>query len=49
MSSNVASEKLVRQLSGVRRKKIEKLKTKITSGKYKIDNLRLAKALFMAR
>ena len=44
-----ASEKLVKQLSGVRRKKIQKIKSRISSGKYKVDNLRLAKALFMAR
>jgi len=49
MNSEIASAKLVRQLSSVRRKKIAKLKTKVVSGKYKIDNLALAKALFMSR
>ncbi len=49
MESQVASEKIVTQLSGVRRKKIQKIKNKISSGKYRIDNVRLAKALFMAR
>lgn len=48
MNSQVASEKIVTQLSGVRRKKIQKIKNKISSGKYRIDNVRLAKALFMA-
>ena len=47
--SSKASERIMRQLSTVRRKKIEKLKNKIVSGKYKVDNLSLAKALFMAR
>lgn len=49
MNQAVASEKIVRELSNVRRKKIQKIKSKITSGKYRIDNVRLAKALFMAR
>ncbi|MBN8549148.1 MAG: flagellar biosynthesis anti-sigma factor FlgM [Deltaproteobacteria bacterium] len=49
METQVTSEKMVNQLSGVRRKKIQKIKNKISSGKYRIDNVRLAKALFMAR
>lgn len=49
MNSGAVSTKILRQLSSVRRKKIQKIKSKITSGKYKVDNLQLAKALFMAR
>ncbi|MBX7145255.1 MAG: flagellar biosynthesis anti-sigma factor FlgM [Oligoflexia bacterium] len=49
MNSRIASEKIVQQLSNVRRRKIKRLKTKITSGKYRIDNLSLAKALFLSR
>lgn len=49
MDSKSGSEKLLRQLSKIRRKKISKLKNKITSGKYKVDNLSLAKALFLSR
>ena len=52
MNSEVATAKLEKQLTNIsagRRKKIAKLKNKVDSGKYKIDNLALAKALFMAR
>ena len=48
MNASVATEKLVRELHRVRRKKVQRLKTRITSGQYKIDNLELVKALFLA-
>jgi anti-sigma28 factor (negative regulator of flagellin synthesis) len=44
-----ASGKLARQMASMRHKKIQSLKTKITSGKYRVDNLSIAKALFLAR
>ena len=42
-------EKLVKQLSAVRKKKLERIKSKIQSGKYKINNWDLAKALFLSQ
>ena len=44
-----ASGKLARQMAALRHKKIKALKTKISSGKYHVDNLSIAKALFLAR
>ena len=49
MNSVVESSKLEKDLNRVRNKKISKLKQKIASGKYRVDNMRLAQALFMAR
>lgn len=49
MDSKKASEKLERQLSSVRNRKIQKLKNRISSGKYHIDTFCLAKALFLSR
>lgn len=44
-----ASVRLAREMSAVHHKKIRSLKSKISSGKYHVDNLALAKALFLAR
>jgi len=49
MHSELASAKIERELNKVRAKKIAKLRDKIASGKYHVDNVKLAKALFMAR
>ena len=48
MNAAKTTERLVRQLSCVRQKKILQIKSKISSGKYKVNNLELAKALFLA-
>lgn len=42
-------DKLAKQLSAVRKKKLERLKSKIVSGKYKVNNWELAKALFLSQ
>lgn len=49
MNSKHESEKLVKQFHSIRQKKISKLKAQITSGKYHINNAKLAKALFLAQ
>lgn len=43
------AEKLQRQMSAVRQRKIKQLKTKIAAGRYEVNNMRLAIALFMAQ
>ena len=43
------TEKVEKQLSTVRKKKLSKLKKKIESGKYSVSNFDLAKALFMSQ
>jgi len=48
MNSNKTSEKMAKQLAAIRHKKIEKLRNKIASGKYRVGNMDLAKALFLA-
>lgn len=49
MNSLKESEKLAKQLNAIRQKKISRLKSRIVSGKYKVNNMDLAKALFLAR
>lgn len=49
MNSKQESEKLAKQLSNVRQRKIERIKTRIASGRYHVNNMELAKALFLAR
>ena len=49
MNCRRESSRIARQLTTVRQKKIDKIKTKILAGKYRIDNLEIAKALFLAR
>jgi anti-sigma28 factor (negative regulator of flagellin synthesis) len=42
-------DRLIKQLSTVRRKKVERIKSKINSGKYKVSTWALAKALFLSQ
>lgn len=49
MNSHKTSEKLLKQLNEVRQKKISRIKSKITAGKYRVSNEALAKALFLAQ
>lgn len=49
MNSKKASDKLARELCSVRQKKIMKIKSKIVAGRYRVNNMDLAKALFLAR
>ena len=49
MNSYKVSDKLMKQLNSVRQKKISKLKNKIIAGKYRVSNVALAKALFLAQ
>ncbi|NDC38266.1 MAG: flagellar biosynthesis anti-sigma factor FlgM [Proteobacteria bacterium] len=42
-------DRLLRQLTSVRRKKVERIKSRINSGKYKVSTWDLARALFLAR
>lgn len=49
MNSKKTSDKIARQLLAVRFKKIEKLKTRVCSGAYKVESAQLAKALFLMR
>lgn len=42
-------DRLLKQLSSVRRKKVARIKTKINSGKYKVSTWDLAKALFLSQ
>ncbi len=49
MDSKEASNKLLKQLEKTRQKKIQKLKHRIGTGKYHVDTIELAKALFMSR
>lgn len=48
MNSHNATEKLAKELSMVRKKKVQGIKSKILNGKYHVDNLALVKALFLA-
>jgi len=47
-SKKIASE-LARELAIVRKKKIKKLKARISSGSYKVNNSTLAKSMFIPR
>jgi anti-sigma28 factor (negative regulator of flagellin synthesis) len=49
MNSQKESSKILKQLNAVRQRKIQKLRNQITAGKYRISNIELLKALFMAR
>ena len=49
MNSKENRTKPAKKLSNIRNRKIAKLKAKITSGKYRVDNFEIAKALFFAR
>ena len=49
MNSKRTSNVIARQMDSVRKKKIKKLKNRIVSGKYQINNMELAISLFMAR
>lgn len=48
IDSRKVSEKLARQLSGVRRKRILAIRAKILSGRYKINASKLVKALLLS-
>jgi|GEM_PF-6936467 len=48
MDSSSVAERLVKELSTVRKKKIQQIKSKISAGKYRVSNIELLKALFMA-
>ena len=49
MNSKNATNKMAKQLGAVRQKRIAELQKRITSGKYKVSNMEIAKALFLAR
>ncbi|MCB0310290.1 MAG: flagellar biosynthesis anti-sigma factor FlgM [Bdellovibrionales bacterium] len=49
MDSKTATIQLEKQLLEVRARKIQKLKSKIASGRYRINNAKVAKALFIAK
>jgi anti-sigma28 factor (negative regulator of flagellin synthesis) len=49
LESRSISEKLVRQMTGVRIRRIRYLKNKISTGKYRISAIDLAKALLMGK
>ena len=49
MNSKRFTNKLARQLTNARQKKIKRLKTRIASGKYTVSNWDLAKALFLSQ
>jgi len=49
MNTDRASKKLAKELAAVRRKKIQRLKSKIAAGTYSVSNAALAKALFVSR
>ncbi len=49
MQTKTIAEKLKRDLLKARAKKVASIKNKIDSGKYNINNLALAKALFLSQ
>ena len=49
MNKKKQTDKMARELISVRLKKINRLKQKIHSGKYKVNNEELAKALFLSQ
>ena len=49
MNSSAHTDKVMQQLTKIRRKRVSKIKNKINSGQYHIDNLAIAKALFLAK
>jgi anti-sigma28 factor (negative regulator of flagellin synthesis) len=49
MNTARVSSVLAKQLATIRRKKIQKLKSRIAAGRYSVSNTALAKALFLAR
>ncbi len=48
MNCRKTSEKLARQMESVRHKRVMSVKHRIASGRYKISNQTLARALFLA-
>ncbi|MBX7138592.1 MAG: flagellar biosynthesis anti-sigma factor FlgM [Oligoflexia bacterium] len=48
LNTQATSAKLEKQLLSAKNRKIERLKNQISSGKYRIDNRKIAKAMFMA-
>jgi anti-sigma28 factor (negative regulator of flagellin synthesis) len=48
MNSSRASEKILKQLTRVRLRKIEQLKARIAQGSYRIRNKQIAKAIVLA-
>lgn len=48
MNAESATEKLVKELSMVRKRKIQQIKSRISAGKYRVNNVQLVKALFLA-
>ena len=48
MNSKKASEKLAREMAAERHKRVLNIKHKLDSGKYKVKNQTLARALFLA-
>jgi len=49
MNSRKVADKLAKQLDSIRSKKIQAIKSRISEGKYQVNNLAIAKALFLAR
>ena len=48
-SQVLPADRVARELSHVRRKKLARIKKKIKSGKYEVSNWELAKALFLSQ
>jgi anti-sigma28 factor (negative regulator of flagellin synthesis) len=48
MNSNLVTVRLAKELSVVRKKKVQQIKSKLSTGKYRVDNLELVKALFLS-
>ena len=48
MNSKKTTEQLAREMDAVRRKRVASIKNKLRSGRYKVSNQTLARALFLA-
>lgn len=48
MNSKKVSERLEKELLQVRQKKIQRLRSRINTGRYYVNNLELAKALLLS-
>ena len=48
MDAKKTSERLARQLEMVRQTKVKKIKERLSKGNYKVENVVIAKALFIA-
>ncbi len=49
MRSTKSTEKLPEQLAALRQRRINQLRSKIQNGKYKVSNVQIAKALYLAQ